>query len=337
MSKKRINYSLRLAKNIERKMLCETFRCLSEFRLVETYKYIGFGSYYFVDFALFHKALNICSMLSIEKGAMNKDLLPRFESNRPYKCIDLRPGQSSEILPQLNWNEHSIVWLDYDGDLIPSVLADIKTFCTKATTESILVITVKADPGNDLEEDDDGNKLDRLTRLKLTIGEGKIPFQIPVVVDGQKKMVPVANKHLDSWGTARVFREIINNEIIDTLENRNGVLREEMKVQYKQLFNFHYSDNTKMLTVGGIIYSQEQEPKVNKCSFERFPFIRFDENPYKIEVPYLTYRELRKLDSELPTNDIDSLKAVLPGVPEKDIKNYLDVYRYFPTFAEAEL
>ena len=58
-SYEKINYSLRPAKCIERKMLCETFRRLSIFGKVETYSYIGFRCTFFSDFALFHKSLNI--------------------------------------------------------------------------------------------------------------------------------------------------------------------------------------------------------------------------------------------------------------------------------------
>jgi hypothetical protein len=58
-SYEKINYSLRPAKSIERKMLCDAFRRLSAFGKVENYQYIGFGSTYFSDFSLFHKALGI--------------------------------------------------------------------------------------------------------------------------------------------------------------------------------------------------------------------------------------------------------------------------------------
>ena len=44
-SYQKVNYALRPAKNIERKMICEALRQLSGFCLVETYRYIGFGSF----------------------------------------------------------------------------------------------------------------------------------------------------------------------------------------------------------------------------------------------------------------------------------------------------
>ena len=58
-SYEQINYSLRPAKQIERKMLIEAFRNLTEFGDIGSYRYIGFGSIYFSDFNQVHKSLGI--------------------------------------------------------------------------------------------------------------------------------------------------------------------------------------------------------------------------------------------------------------------------------------
>ena len=47
-----INYELRAAKSVERKMLCEAFSRLSLLESIKNYGYIGFGSAYFTDFSL---------------------------------------------------------------------------------------------------------------------------------------------------------------------------------------------------------------------------------------------------------------------------------------------
>jgi hypothetical protein len=315
MSKKKINYALRPAKNIERKMICEVIRRFSEFKLLEEYRYIGFGSYYFADFSLFHKNLNISLMHSIEQDGKNRD---RFETNQPFKCIKIHFGASNHILPNIGWAEESIIWLDYDGDLDKSVLEDIQTVCTHAKVGSVLIITVNAEAG----EVPDKNS-SRLQKLKDRIGEAKVPSRI-------------REKDLSQWGTAKVLRDIIHNEIQEILVDRNGgIYNDSEKMLYRQLFNFNYSDNAKMLTVGGAIYQRNQQTQIDKCAFERIPFVKSDDKPYSIEIPCLTYRELRTLDKLLPAdpNCVPSLK----GVPEKDIKIYSEVYRYFPNFAEAEL
>ena len=46
--------------------------------------------------------------------------------------------------------------------------------------------------------------------------------------------------------------------------------------------------------------------------------------------------ELRYFDRHLPkADDLDAINA--NAIPAKDVKRYARVYRYFPTFAEAEL
>jgi len=319
-SYKRINYTLRIAKNIERKMMCEAFRRLSEIRLVETYRYIGFGSLYFSDFVLFHKILNITALHSIEKDESAKK---RFVFNRPFGYINLHFGESTKVLPQLDWHgEPSIVWLDYDGQLTQDTLADIQTVCTSASPGSFLIVSFNVHPGVEI---DDQHKT-RLTRLKEQVGEEKVPAD-------------VSEKDLSGWGTAKAIRRVVDNEIQETLTYRNGGLRKGLKMKYRQIFNFHYEDGVKMLTVGGILYDQGQEPKIDSCAFNRLDFIKSAEEAYKIETPYLTNREIRSIDSALCDSDTsDELQKLIEeyGIPENDITIYSKIYRYLPTFAETD-
>src|SRR5437868_13211604 len=104
-----VNYSLRPAKNIERKMMAEAFARLAPLRPLTKYRYIGFGSEFFNDFSLYHQALGITDMISIERDATRVE---RCEFNRPYKSIDLIPGEASAVLQKLSWTKPSIVWLD---------------------------------------------------------------------------------------------------------------------------------------------------------------------------------------------------------------------------------
>ena len=79
-----IDYSLRPAKTIERRMLCEAFRHLHPFERPERYSYVGMRSIYFSDFHLFHRARGISDMVSIEKDAYAEECL---NFNLPYNCI----------------------------------------------------------------------------------------------------------------------------------------------------------------------------------------------------------------------------------------------------------
>lgn len=316
-SYERIHYGLRPAKNVQRKMLVDAFRRLSEFGSIDSYRYIGFGSTYFSDFSLFHKALGIRNMISIERDVSNRK---RFEFNCPFKCIRIAFGNSSDVLPTLGWNARTILWLDYDGTLEPSVLADVRFFCASAITGSVIVVTVNAEPET-LDE-----KAPRLAVLQRRLGRENIPPD-------------VREEELSDWGTARVFRRIITSEILETLSERNGGLTEESRIEYKQLFDFRYQDGDRMLSVGGLLYEKGQEGHLAKCGFDHLDFIRSslrpDSRPCFIEVPRLTYREIRHLDRQLPR--AKRKKLTVPRVPLADIRKYESIYRYFPTFAETEV
>ena len=71
----KINYSVRPKKNIERKIFCEAIRAMSYFGRLDEYRYIGFGSYFFQDFMLFHKefSINDCISLEIDNKAYAKN------------------------------------------------------------------------------------------------------------------------------------------------------------------------------------------------------------------------------------------------------------------------
>ena len=89
-----------------------------------------------------------------------------------------------------------------------------------------------------------------------------------------------------------------------------------------------------MLTVGGLLFDDGQSAKFSACAFDTLPFIRFGEDAYSIKTPNLTVREIRFLNTLLPESNPESLSA--NGVPTRDIKNYADLYRYFPVFAETD-
>jgi len=314
---RKINYDLRPAKNIERKMLSEAFRCLTSFGSMSSYRYVGFGSQFFSDFRLFHRSLGITRMISIEG---DREVEQRCDFNRPYGCIRLRFGMATSVLPMLEWNQKTILWLDYDVHLDPEVLADVKFACANAVSGSMIVVTVDTrvkPPG----KEDDPDK--RVSWLKECLGE-KVPAGI-------------RKKDLVGWGTAKVYRTIIDNEIRKTLSERNGTLPEERQIQYKQLFNFEYEDSkdAKMLTAGGLLYETRHGPLLEKSAVELLPFIRSDEEPFQIEVPNLTLHEIRHLDKFLPKTPAKRLRGC--PIPEIDVNRYSNLYRYFPSFVEAEL
>ncbi|MEF3695694.1 O-methyltransferase [Desulfolutivibrio sp.] len=312
----KINYALRPAKCIERKMLCESFVKLSPFGQVEKYRYVGFGSTYFSDFILFHKSLNICNMISIEKDTHNKK---RFEFNRPFNCIDIRFGDSVDILPELNWDIRTIIWLDYDGRISADVLSDLTFVLSSCCSGTIILVSINVEPEKSENPDEKIGEY-RRKMLEEAVGKEHIP-------------IGLSDNDLNKKNFSKTCRNILNNHISHTLTYRNGVAEIGNRMLYRQLYNFSYSDGAKMLTVGGIVFDEGQENLYAQCSFDSLSFIRNSDDAYDIQVPNLTYKEIRELNSQLPGLEVQNLS--LPNVPQKDLTNFKKLYRYFPTFSES--
>jgi hypothetical protein len=306
-----VNYTLRPAKSVQRKMLAEAIRRLSHIADLASYRYVGFGSRFFTDFALFHRQLGISQMISIERDGGDTR---RFYFNRPFRSVDIEFGHSNDVLPRLSWEVRTIAWLDYTGSLDSSVLADAAVFCRSALPGSVVAVTVNVGGGQM-----DGR---RLERLEKNVGRAKVP-------------AGVTEKELQADGMGAVCRRIFHNETLEALQVRNAALDPGDRVAYRQLFNFRYKDTAKMATFGGILFNEGTQPRVDECGFETLSFVRPAEEPFEIRVPSLTFKEIRRLDAQLPI--VGSGKANSPGLTREDVEAYARIYRWFPVFSEVEL
>lgn len=330
----RINYSLRPAKHIERKMFCETFGRLSILDNIKNYRYIGMGSAYFSDFNLFHKTLGINKLLSIE-GEDDKKSKQRIKFNKPFACIDVEFGWTTTVLPKLPWHEwaeKSIVWLDYVDKLKEFILGDIETIIFNIKPGSIFLISVDIQEYDERDLTDNTENLSakdfKLKKLREDVGSDIVPERANDLV-------------LNVENNKSIIREIIHNKFLTEISKRNGGYSDEDKVEYMQLFNLHYRDSADMLTVGGIIYTPSQKKKVNEM-FTNLEFVRKGADCFSITVPKLTYREIHALDKVLPSVKKKAGKGVQDDYSKiplsaTDKKNYSNIYRYFPTFVETNL
>ncbi len=318
----KINYSVRPAKSIERKMILKFCSRLSPFDFVENYHYIGFGSIYYSDFTLFHKMLNINKMSSIEFERNES----RARFNLPFSCIDLLPGQCNSELPKLvKDSEKNITWLDYDSPLSSTALDDIQTYSGKTSSGSMLLVTFNANSddnpcfGGDIE----GLFEYRKDELKKRISDKKIPII--------SKSIQLSQNNLH-----KLYREIVINEIEETMVKRNKKVIPAEEILYKQIINFDYSDDAKMMTLGFVFYQQSDTEKFHLCKFNEVNEHRDESETYNIKAPKLTMEEIRALNKILPKKDgtpyrideIDNREF------DKAIEEYAEVYQYFPQYTE---
>ena len=158
--------------------------------------------------------------------------------------------------------------------------------------------------------------------LKNRVGIDKVPINLD-------------ERDLKGWRAAATYRRIMSNVIGDRMKERNGDLSRWARMRWQQVFGFEYADGARMTTLGGVLFEESQKPHFDKCAFGDLEYCRLNTDACRINVPALTYRELRHLDRQLPNANQEPLDA--KGVPAKDLKAFESVYRYYPTFAEAEL
>lgn len=317
---RKINYSLRPAKAVERKMISFALKKLNRFENLSNYQYIGFGATTFHDFVLFHKDLGINKMISIEVSR-NKQ---RFDFNKPFHCIEMKYGDSQSILPSTDWRQKTILWLDYDKLINSSHLDDVITFFSSANSGSAFLLTLNCDYELYGKENED-----RRQKITDEIGTENLHFG--------NKLIDFSPNNIPN-----TLYKIINNKINSTLINRNGPLKAEDKLCYEQLFHFHYADGVKMLTIGGMLLNVTDKELFDSVQFDEYSFIKRNEEFFNIEVPVLTTKEIRFLNSQLPngiTDDGDFVipihTSVNPNLPISDIQKFSKIYSFFPLYTEA--
>lgn len=307
-----IDYRIRPSKHVERIMLAEAFR-RQRFHAIEDYQYVGLGSVFFTDFRVLHKALGITQMFSIEKQEVHRD---RFEWNKPYSGINILFGHTEKRLSDIDFSIPTIIWLDYDGSLDKSVISDIRAVSRSASHGAILVVTVNAHPR---QPNDDG--ADMLEQVSAELGNERISADTDLTT-------------LRGWGLADFYRRVGTNEIEDSLSNANGVRDPELKIEYEQIFNFRYEDGARMATFGGVFFQKDRRAEFEACAFERLNYIRNGIDSFRINAPKLTLREIAYLERQLPLEDPDQLDW--GAMPENDAKQYMELYRYLPTYLPVD-
>ena len=308
----RINYTLRPAKTAQRKMILEACGYVRPLLELNLFRYIGLGSPFFNDFSAFHRQYGMTNMICIEQETNDQ---ARFDFNRPYDCIDIQWGSSTEVLPVLGWKDiPSIIWMDYDGVIGSAILSDVSTIFTNIHPFGIVLVTVQARGSHWKEQPKE------LAKLRKTLGDS----------------IPAKTVARDMSGKRyqQLIREIIDNEIHKVLSQRNANASASETVSYKQLFNFSYQDGVPMTTVGGIVYLGSYEDKVQDCGFDHIGFVRTGNTPFEVSMPILTHKEQRRLDSLLPSGNFSEMTGILP---QDYVDKYRRIYRYYPTFAESEL
>jgi len=311
-SGRKINYAVRPAKNIERKMMRDFFARLSHLGRIEDYRYVGFGSKYFADFIVFHRFLNISKMVSIEGDIHNKE---RYEFNKPYPDIVMEWGHSSTVLPRLVYSDQrTIYWLDYDKLFDVSMLADTAVITEAASSGSVFCISFNCQAPDFADGSVEGLK-DELTKQ---VGKKHVPSTL----------------ECRGWKLRHTIflKNCVTNEITSVLNRRNLTLDPTQRLRCEQKLFFTYADGAPMATIAFIFLDQEDSLKIHDCRHADLYFTRNGNEAFDISTPNLTIKEIRHLIEIRP----DQKKLNTKVFTEKDADSVWQNYRYFPGFAEVE-
>lgn len=319
-SGKIINYQLRPAKSVERKMLKDIFLKVNKLSNLRNFQYVGFGSHYFSDFILFHKSLHIDRLISIERDISSQ---LKYNFNQPFKCINIEFGESNDVLPSLDFTSPTILWLDYDKRFSPEMLNDIDTFVQNCCSKSILLVSFNSQPHRisnlkkTFETDEEDGLFERAIRQEVS----DIYFPADFQEQGIRKWDAYSN----------LIRKAVIARIIDTLQGRNigGD-----KINFKQVCFFNYEDGVEMTTIGYIFLCDSDEQRFAEMEFEDLEFYSTDDQPYNIEIPNLTFKEIKTLMENMP--DVDKKKLPKGVFTDKDISSFRKIYKYFPTYMDIE-
>lgn len=309
-SGRQINYQSRPAKCVERKLLCELLEKFNTPIPIHNYRYIGFGSFYFSDFVLFHNTLHIDTMISIEKSENQE----RYLFNKPYKCIDLLFCDADEALQKrIDFSEaktKDIIWLDYDDGFQGSMVRDLINASHRVTSGSFVFSTFNPS----IPKDGDGN---RLPFLRENF-EGYLPS--------------ISEKEITPESLPMIIYNIIDSAIQKATYTRN--IMEAIPVYAHSIFFIKYKDGATMLTVG-YYYASEEDWALVKDHLQEIPWVATAETPCNLTIPNLTRSEIRELNRCLPGDDSKSIQQSLPFLTISDIEKYSEVYKYYPNFSDS--
>lgn len=305
-----VNYELRPAKQVERRMIVDALHLLALRSLqIRDYQYTGLGSIYFVDFVLFHRLLGIQRMLTVER---DESIERRVRFNKPFDCVKIAIAEIGDVIPNLSPDIKHLLWLDYDYRLQEDQLTDVRLAASRLSRGSILLVTVDVEPPG---QDADGPE-DWYAYFQEQTGDLFDP-SLPVGSFAASDL-PLRN--------AGFLRRAIDSG-----------LAARSDVDFLPVFSFLYADGHRMLTIGGIIGAEEERGIIDGSKLRDLHYTRLDsaQPPYEIRIPKVTRKERLCLDQYMPCPN-GWCPDEFEFTPE-DAAAYREIYRFFPAYAELLL
>ena len=303
-----IDWLRRPAKYVQREIILSQVHKLGHFATLEDYQYIGCGGLYFSDFVLMHERFNLTKLISIERDTNSQ---ARYKFNRPLACIDIQFGTVSQVLADLSLDGPSIIWLDLQSQIDKSVLHACEWIGRQLGRGGLLLLTVNAHC----------KQVERLDVLQRNLAsrlrpddEAALAADAPLPVSGVDAFAMVQQHSLhDLFGEVKRLRGD--------------------KCRLRQVFNFVYSDDARMQTLGWVVTAKDDDTWLE--DFRASPYARSGHDPYLLDVPTLTRREFDQLQALMPRSSSKGSNSRPTWMPKEDYERFSEIYRWYPTWFAA--
>jgi hypothetical protein len=293
----RFSFLARPAKHVQRRLVFEVLNRLSPIAKLSDFRYLGLGGLEFADFRLARQHLGVVRMVSIEKDT---DRLARYEFNKPYGQVKIEPGWANDVLPEVDLAGLWMVWLDYQGPLTTTVIADIQSVIRRIGPGSVLLVTLNARSPTPRSA--------RRETLVERVGDRLIP-------NG------VSDDTLAKWGYAGAQYVIARDVVRRAIRDRGD------DAWFEQLVNIHYADGVQMQTFGGVVVTPTINHAFQACHFDELDFVRIGEDALVVQAPVVTMREALELNPQIPPRKRAKVRSVLS---EAEIAEYRAYHRWYP-------
>jgi hypothetical protein len=304
---------MRQNKAVDRLMFIEVIKRLDKIGSLSEYTYYGLGGPYLEEFRLLYEFFPDIEMVSIEKNA---EIVKRADFHMPCGKLRLEYADSRDFLIHYDpKDKKSIFWLDYTN-LSMHTFEDFQTLLPKVTANSIIKLTLRAEPRDYKNEDD------RISfRRKF---EAFMPDSIVYPPVEFEKLAALLQEML----------QIASQQILPAIN----------ELVFQPMASFYYTDGDGMFTLTGIVCERNQWDNIRN-HFGDLPFSNFNWNkPKSIDLPYLSTKERLYLERHLPFNGDpgEGLLNILGYSIDEDrsksiakFRQYADFHRYFPYFIKA--
>lgn len=336
MSGATIDYELRPAKNVDRRVFVDLLARSERHMTLEGASYTSMGGYPMTDHRMIHRRLGIENLVSIDG---NSDVVSRQNFNKPTeKCVCLNMF-SNDLIDNLDnvfedqaidLQARKVIWLDYTS---PCSLADqlneFESLLRKVAVHDIIRITLNAN--NDA--------------LKYSVKEGADQEEIRQA--RFKKLEDMVGAYLPHGSSddniSKSNFPVLLAKILGIAARK--ALPANGSHTFLPLSTVSYKDGQRMLTMTGIVIEKQNVDNfLNLTNFKSWPFFseKFEDVKF-LTVAVLTMKERMLMERLAVSSKNENIEDHLKFKKFGNLKatDYFEDFkkhaRFYPTHAQLDL